>query len=105
MYIYFKKLPFRDRHSTILILDTSIFFNVFIDIQQLLTIEHTGLCDVPHSSSLDNVSDDKLLDGLVLGNTPGTVGAADGLDMSTSLLGTAIVPSLLSLGRRYQFFT
>lgn len=68
-------------------------------IQQLLTVKHAGLCDVPHRSSLDNVPDDKLLDGLVLRHTPGTVSAADGLDMSTTLLGTAVIPSLLSLGR------
>jgi len=64
----------------------------------LLTVKHTGFRDVPYSRSLHNISDDKLLDGFVFGHTPGTVCAADGLDMPTSLLSTTVIPPLLSLG-------
>lgn len=65
----------------------------------LLTIKHTGLRDVPHSCCLDNVPDDKLLDGLVFGHATGTVGAADGLNVTTALLGTTVVPPFLGLGK------
>lgn len=77
-----------------------------------LTIKHTGLRDVPHSCSLHNVPDDKLLDGLVLRHAAGTVGAADGLDVATSLLRTPVIPPFLGLkdnftmrdeGRSYFF--
>lgn len=61
------------------------------------TVKNTGFWDVPHSRCLHNVPDDKLLDGLVLGDTPGTVGAADGLHMATALLGTTVIPPFLGL--------
>lgn len=64
------------------------------------TIEHTGLGDVPHSRCLNNVPDDKLLDGLVFGHTAGTVGAADGLNVAPAFLGTAVVPPFLGLGKQ-----
>lgn len=69
-----------------------------IQFGQNVGVKHTGFRDVPYSRSLHNISDDKLLDGFVLGHTPGTVCAADGLDMSTSLLSTTVIPPLLSLG-------
>lgn len=62
-----------------------------------LTIKDAGLCDVSHCSRLHYVPDDELLDGLVLGDTAGTVGAADGLDMATALLSTTVIPPLLGL--------
>lgn len=65
----------------------------------LLTIKHASLGDVPNSSSLNNVLDDKLFDGLVLGHTASTVAAADGLHMPTALHSTTAVPSLLSLNK------
>lgn len=73
---------------------------MFLLLMQSLTVKHTSFGDVPHSSGLHDVPDDKLLDGLVLGNTAGTVGAADGLDMATAFLCTSVVPSLLSLSLR-----
>ena len=63
----------------------------------LLTVKHARLRDIPDSCSFNNVSDDKLLDGLVFWYTTGTVGAADGLHMPTAFLGTSVIPSLLSL--------
>lgn len=62
-----------------------------------LTVKDTGLRDVSHSGCLNYVPDDKLLDGLVLGDTTGTVGAADGLHMPTALLSTTVIPPLLGL--------
>lgn len=62
-----------------------------------LTVKDAGLCDVSHCSRLHYVPDDELLDGLVLRDTAGTVGAADGLDMATALLSTTVIPPLLGL--------
>lgn len=62
-----------------------------------LTVKDAGLRDVSHSRCLHYVPDDKFLDGLVLGDTTGTVCAADGLHMSTALLGTTVIPPLLGL--------
>lgn len=66
---------------------------------EILTVEHAGLGDVPDGGCLHDVPDDELLDGLVLGHAAGTVGAADGLDVATALLGASIIPSLLGLWR------
>lgn len=61
------------------------------------TVKDTGLRDVSHSCCLHYVPDDKLLDGLVLGDTTGTVGAADGLHVAAALLGTTVIPPFLGL--------
>lgn len=63
------------------------------------TVKDTGLRDVPHGRCLHDVPDHKLLDGLVLGDAAGAVGAADGLHVATALLGTTVVPPLLGLSR------
>lgn len=62
-----------------------------------LTVEDAGLRDVSHGCCLHDIPDHKLLDGLVLGDTTGTVGAADGLHVPTALLSTTVVPPLLGL--------
>lgn len=56
-----------------------------------LTFIYRGFGDVPDTSSLDDVSNYKLLDGLVLRDTSGAVGASDWLDMASALLGSSIV--------------
>ena len=61
------------------------------------TFIHTGIRNVSHSSCLNDVSDDKLLDSFVLGDTAGTVGAAHILGVATALLGASVVSSFLSL--------
>lgn len=61
------------------------------------TVKDAGFRDVSHSRCLHDVPDDKLLDGLVLGDTTGTVGAADGLHVATALLGTTVIPPFLGL--------
>lgn len=62
-----------------------------------LTVKDASLRDVSHGRRLHDVPDDKLLDGLVLWDTAGTVGAADGLHMATAFLGTTVIPPFLSL--------
>ncbi len=62
-----------------------------------LTVKDAGLGDVSHGSRLHYVPDDKLLDGLVLGDATGTVGAADGLHVPTALLSTTVIPPFLGL--------
>lgn len=54
---------------------------------------HTDIRDVSHSSSLSDVSDDKLLDTFVLGDTAGIVGAAHVLAVATALLGVSVASS------------
>ena len=63
----------------------------------ILTIIYTCFSNVPNGCSLHDVPDDKLLDGFVFGHTTGTVGASDGLGVSTALLGASVIPPLLGL--------
>jgi len=51
-------------------------------------------------SSFNNVTNDKLLDSLILGYTSSTVGAANWIDMSTSVLGASVVSAFLGLLNR-----
>lgn len=71
-----------------------------IELGQNIRVKDTGLCDVSHGRRLHYVPDDKLLDGFVLGDTTGTVGAADGLHMPTALLSATVIPPLLGLSNR-----
>lgn len=64
---------------------------------QIRTVKDAGFSDVPDSCSLHYVPDHKLLDGLILRDAAGTVGAADGLHMPTALLGATVVPPFLGL--------
>ena len=63
----------------------------------ILTCVHASLSDVSHSSSFHNVTNDKLLDGLILGNTTSTIGATDGTDVSATVLRASIVSAFASL--------
>ena len=54
--------------------------------------------DIPDGCSLDNVPDDKLADGLVLGASLGAVGAPDGLHMAPVVLVAPVVTPLLGHG-------
>ena len=53
-----------------------------------------GVGDVPDGGGLDDVLDDELADGLVLGDGLGAVDAADVLDVSASVLVASVVASL-----------
>lgn len=61
------------------------------------TVKYTSLRDVPHGCSLHDVPDHKLFNSLILRYTPSTVRATNRLNVPTALLGTSVVPSLLSL--------
>ena len=69
-----------------------------------LTRVNTGLSDISHSSSFNNVTNDKLLDSLVLCYTACTVSAANCIDMSTSVLGASVVSAFLSLRKKFVTF-
>lgn len=72
---------------------------IYID---YLTFIHTSISNISNGSSLNNVSDHKLLNGLILRYTPSTVGAADKFDVSTSMFGTPTISPLLSLKPKKQ---
>jgi len=65
-----------------------------VELGQLVAGVHTCLGDVPHSSSLHNVPDHELLDGLILGHAFSTVGATHGLHVAPPVLVTSIVATL-----------
>ena len=73
---------------------THTIVQLSIQLGQLITAVHTGIRDVSHGGSLHDIPDYELLDGLVLGASLGAVGAADELDVSTSMLVTSVVPAL-----------
>lgn len=68
-----------------------------VQLGQDIGVEDAGLRDVPDGCGLHDVPDDELLDGFVLGDAAGAVGAADGLDVAAALLGPTVVPPLLPL--------
>lgn len=55
--------------------------------------------DVTNSSCFDDVSDDELLDGLILRNASGAVGASDSLHMSSVVLAASSITAFLGLKR------
>jgi len=57
-----------------------------VQLGELVACVHTGLRDVPHGSSLHNVPDHELLDGLILGHAFSTVGATHGLHVAPPVL-------------------
>merc|ERR550534_3617143 len=67
-----------------------------IQLGEGIDVVNTRVLDVTDGSSLHDVPDDKLLDGLVLGHASGTVGAADGPYVATPLFAAPVVPALLS---------
>ena len=62
-----------------------------VQLGQLVLAVHAGVGDVPDSGGLHDVPDYELLDGLVLGDALGTVGASHELDVTTSMFVTSIV--------------
>ena len=59
-----------------------------------LTFVDGGLGNIADGGLLDHVANQEALDGLVLGDAARAVGASQELDMSSSVLGTTMVPSL-----------
>lgn len=66
-----------------------------VEFGQHIGVPDAGLADIAHSSRLNNVADNKLLDRLILGHTTGTVGAAHGLHMAAIVLVTSTITALL----------
>ena len=62
-----------------------------------LTGKSTGISDVTNCSSFNNVTNDKLLDSLILGDTASTVGATNGTNVSATVLGASVVTTFASL--------
>jgi len=62
-----------------------------IQLRQLELRVDAGFSDIPDSSSLNNVADDELLDGLVLGNTTSAVGAANGIGVAAAVFGSSVI--------------
>lgn len=70
-----------------------MFLYVFVS----LTLISASLVDISNSGGLDDVADNELFDGLVLGHTTSAVGAVDVDDVSSTVLGTATISPLLGL--------
>ena len=65
-----------------------------VKLGQLVATVHAGVGDVPDSGGLHDVPDHELLDGLVLGDALGTVGASHELDVTTSMFVTSVISPL-----------
>jgi hypothetical protein len=66
----------------------------------ILTLVDKSLSDITDGSQLDHRADGVALDGLVLGDAAGAVGAADGLNVATTVLVASVVSSLDGLFER-----
>jgi hypothetical protein len=67
-----------------------------VQLRQRILIINGSIGNVSHCRSLDDVTDDELLDGLILRAASSTVGAADWLNVSASVLVTSVISSLAS---------
>jgi len=66
-----------------------------VELRQCVRLVDRGLGEIPDGRCFHYIPDDKLLDGLVLGHTARTVGAAHGVHMASALLrATSIAPLL-----------
>lgn len=66
-----------------------------IQLGKHIGVEDTRFRNVPNGCGLYYVSNDELLNGLILGHASGAVGATNRLHMAAALFGTTIVPSFL----------
>jgi hypothetical protein len=66
----------------------------------MLTGKSTGISDVTNCSSLYNVTNNKFLDGLILGDTTGTVSATNSTNVATAMLGASTVAAFACLKER-----
>jgi len=67
-----------------------------VQLGQSVDVVDGGVRDISDGGSLDDVTDHELLDRLVLGSAPRTIGASDGLDVSSALFGPSVVTTFLS---------
>lgn len=73
-----------------------------VQLGQRISFINRCLHDVTNGSSFDNVSNDKLLDCLVLGDASSAVGTSDMFYMSPTMLSSSIVSSLGCLLRLFS---
>ena len=66
-----------------------------IQLGKHIGIKDTRFRNVPDGCGLYYVSNDELLNGLILGHASGAVGAANRLHMAAAFFGTTVVPSFL----------
>ena len=79
-----------------------------LDLQKafsILTRVGASVGHVPDGSRFDNVTNDKLFDGLVFGDGASTVGASNGLGVTTAFLGSSVIAAFtrLSMGTLHSF--
>jgi len=67
-----------------------------VKLRQSVHVVDRRVGDISNGGSLDDVTDHELLDRLVLGGAPSAIGASDGLDVSSALLGPSVVATFLS---------
>lgn len=78
-----------------------------VELGELVAGVDGGVGDIPDSCGLDDVPDDELADGLILGAGLGAVGAPHVLDVSAAVLGASIVAAFrghLQLEQGWQNF-
>lgn len=68
-----------------------------VELGKLVRGVHTSFSNVPDCSSLNYVTDNKLLDCLILRHATGTVGAAHWINVAATVLSTTPVSALTSL--------
>ena len=61
------------------------------------TLVDRRLVDVANGGRLDHVAHGEALDGLVLGDTAGAVGATDGLGVPAAVLVASVIATFLGL--------
>lgn len=69
-----------------------------VELRKSILLVDRLLRDISNGGSLNHVSDEVSLDGLVLGDHSSAVRAADGGNVSSSLLAASVVSSLLRHG-------
>jgi len=71
---------------------------VLLEVQlgESVLLVNRSLSQISHGSGIDHVSDDVLLDGLVLGDTSGRVFTSNESDVSTAFLVSSVISALLS---------
>lgn len=68
-----------------------------VQFRQLIRLIKAGFRYVPDSSGLDDIANNKLFDGLVLGDATSAVGTANWIYMAATVLGASTVPAFGSL--------
>lgn len=71
-----------------------------VQFRQLIRLIKASLRYVSDSSSLDDVANDKFLNGLVLGDAASAIGAADWIHMAATVLGASAVSAFASLANK-----